>query len=1487
MNNFTKNTKAVLLLLLTTLCCISNINSQQLPTKKPIKHSVKQKYKPQRAIAKQKGGDDDEGSEKYDGIEAAQKHEFMLTHDPVTNTIPKDRLLAALAQRKQLLLNTNFPSGISGVTSTISTLSWTERGSNSDSYGLYGNPRDNNAATSGRIAALWNDLDATKPNQVFIGGIDGGLWSCPDITLSSPAWTFIDNFSNLAISSICQDPTNVNTMYFGTGEKTYNADGVRGGGVWKSTDHGVTWAPLASTTTFYNVSKILCDKFGNVYVGAINWFGGATSTGLQRSVDGGTTWANITPTVGTLTSTNVSDMVYDPVNDKMHVYMGYYPSSTTKVGYCFGTPSTVTSTTWTQATTGSGMAIANAGAGSTSLMVALAVKNGVVWALRANNANWVLYRSIDGGVTWTLQQTLTEPGTTTYGVAQGWYSIGIDCDPSSAANATNNIVFGGLNMFKSTNGGTTVNQVSEWVTGNYVGQTQYVHADVHNVYFGASRILACSDGGVFYSGNAGTNWSDRNTGLRIKQFYSCAINPASPNYFLAGAQDNGVHQFTQAGLGSSTEVNGGDGCFVSIDQLNPANQVGSYIYNNYHISTDNGTHWSSNTFGSNAGQFVNPFDFDSKTKKMYAAYTSGKYLRWDDPTTTQTTSAIVSVTGLSQIITALTVSPNLNNVIYIGAPGSKLIKVTNANTATPTFTTITPPTSTGVISCIAVGPSATDQDLVVTSASYGTQKVFISSNGGATWTDITGTSASKLPDMPVRWALFYPGSNTQILLATEAGVWYTTLSNGTATIWQPSAGFPAVRTDMIKYSDATATIAVATHGRGLWTTKLNTTPKVCFTSGLLNVSKTTVGTTTTGCRTYKDYQVNMTISDPPTGTATATLAPQSGATAIQGVDYDFTTNENFVAPSAIVNFNNGVYPNTIPVTFRIYNNSNNTAPQPQVAIMAFVISGATNAVTSTVNGIYTLNLSDIIKPIIPATTPATAQTIWTENWEVNATNYSNWVFAPDIYHTNVPNANGFVPFYTGCANNINTTTAELLGTDATGTLANANCGNFVGGASTAMLYRAVNAGGENAAQNLSVTFNYISAGGANGITNSLVYSTDGGVTWIVIASYGTAATTTSVTTTLPALLNNTNFLLGWRYTSTAATPANTIGFAVDDIVLKGDIITTPIEIVVNATGSMYHTSGQAIDYYSGSNNIMATITNPTQDLGCVTTTVENAGTTWQAFQGGLRSQKTFLITPSLNIATAGYNTTLFFTNAELSGNTPSTLKIAKTTAASFATANSGNTVLVTPTNVTYSTLGVAFTGAFTGFSRFALVNSAVVLPIVLTNFRGTLVNNTGLLNWTTTSEINSKDFDIEKSIDGINFNKIGTLTAGSNSSVTRNYNFTDTKLYPLNYYRLRINDVNGKNTLSDVVLIKYNPSNQSITVLNNPFSNEIDIRLAKMPLDKMIVEIFDQKGSKVYSNTFSASLNVNISGISNLAAGAYFITTTLDGIAFTNKVVKK
>ena len=589
--------------------------------------------------------EDDEDEENEDGIRLSQEMEFETTKDISLGYIPRDRLVRVDEQIKAARLNTAF---------RIGALTWTERGSNTDAAGPAGNSRGTQAATdavtSGRMRAIWVDL--TSSTTVWAGGVAGGLWKSTNITSSSAAvWSPVNDFlGNLAVSSICQDPNNTNNMYFGTGEKTFNIDAVRGGGVWKSTDHGVTWNLLATTTGFYNVSRVLCDGSGNIYVATIG------SNGIQRSTDGGASWTNITPTglVSYVTEMRLSS------TGRLHIVCGYNNTGTSGYRYT-DAPSTVTSATWTSPVTtfptSYNSELAVGGTGST------------LYALPSNASDLTptIYKSTDGGANWAATamsppSTSSEPSINT---GQGWYDLAIGVDPIN----DNNVIAGGLNFYRSTNGGNSWTQITRWV-----GTTlNYVHADHHTVVWTSGgvngQVLVGTDGGIFYSNDNGNSFVDRNDGLGIKQFYSCAIHPSSTNYFLAGAQDNGVHQLNGAGITSSVEVTGGDGGFVHIDQDEPQYQFGSYVYSQYRRSTDGGATWSSVNYSSSVGQFINPTDYDDIGNKMYTGGSAGQYVRWDNPQTGSSFTPVSIAAFNSSSVRSVTVSPYTPNRVYLVPPG--------------------------------------------------------------------------------------------------------------------------------------------------------------------------------------------------------------------------------------------------------------------------------------------------------------------------------------------------------------------------------------------------------------------------------------------------------------------------------------------------------------------------------------------------------------------------------------------------------------------------------------------------------------------------------------------------------------------------------------------------------------------------------------------------------------------------------------------------
>jgi hypothetical protein len=334
----------------------------------------------------------------------------------------------------------------------------------------------------------------------FAAGIAGGLWKTTNFLTQPANWTIVsDNFASIAIGSICQDPTNPNVMYFSTGEAPSNSDAVFGKGVWKSTNHGVTWTQLASTTNYWRAFKILCDGSGNVYL-ALRITSAplpAQSNGLVRSIDGGTTWSNITPSGMTASNSNCTDFEISSTG-RFHASFGYTTGGGGVSNYRYtDNPSTVTSATWTSPA---------AGLTTTANRMELATVGNIIYAAPSNGSNNVvdMYRSTDGGANWTQRNGASF--TTSLSNTQGWYGITLAINP----NFTDSVIVGGLDAYLSVNGGSTITRMTYWagVTG------PYVHADHHFMQWynvGTERriIIGC-DGGIFLSRNNGSTFSDRN-----------------------------------------------------------------------------------------------------------------------------------------------------------------------------------------------------------------------------------------------------------------------------------------------------------------------------------------------------------------------------------------------------------------------------------------------------------------------------------------------------------------------------------------------------------------------------------------------------------------------------------------------------------------------------------------------------------------------------------------------------------------------------------------------------------------------------------------------------------------------------------------------------------------------------------------------------------------------------------------------------------------
>lgn len=196
-----------------------------------------------------------------------------------------------------------------------------------------------------------------------------------------------------------------------------------------------------------------------------------------------------------------------------------------------------------------------------------------------------------------------------------------------------------------------------------------------------------------------------------------------------------------------------------------------------------------------------------------------------------------------------------------------------------------------------------------------------------------------------------------------------------------------------------------------------------------------------------------------------------------------------------------------------------------------------------------------------------------------------------------------------------------------------------------------------------------------------------------------------------------------------------------------------------------------------------------------------------------------------------------------------------------------------------------------GYAMWSTNLSLFALPVQLTEFKGTLQNNkTALLQWTTSAEYNSKQFELEKSFDGINYRKIVTIAAAGNSNSPRQYSYTDREpLTEKNYYRLRSVDIDNNSKLSNIVLLKLAVAKQDILVMGNPFKNNILVRFVKSPDSKGELRLTDMSGRLMARQAFGQGEQQIqfIMPAGKLAGGVYLLQAVIGNEKFITRVLKE
>ncbi len=176
-----------------------------------------------------------------------------------------------------------------------------------------------------------------------------------------------------------------------------------------------------------------------------------------------------------------------------------------------------------------------------------------------------------------------------------------------------------------------------------------------------------------------------------------------------------------------------------------------------------------------------------------------------------------------------------------------------------------------------------------------------------------------------------------------------------------------------------------------------------------------------------------------------------------------------------------------------------------------------------------------------------------------------------------------------------------------------------------------------------------------------------------------------------------------------------------------------------------------------------------------------------------------------------------------------------------------------------------------------LKGSNVILPVTLAHFNGTLLDNAVSLSWTTTEQMGSRYFDIERSGDAREFAQIGRVDVSGNSQVTQQYRFVDAKpLSGMNYYRLRTVDFDGRFNISRLIAVDNGVGSVAFELLGNPASDR-EIRFLLKNEDASAIHLYDLKGRALRFSLVRAGNEFVLKPKDHLSAGLYFLS--LQGIS--------
>jgi photosystem II stability/assembly factor-like uncharacterized protein len=617
---------------------------------------------------------------------------------------------------------------------------------------------------NGRINSI--RVDPTNPDVLYACTPASQLFKSDN---GGDSWRSIsDGIPTAGVTDMAIDSTAPNTLYAVTGDADRALFHPASTGLYKSMDGGETWTQTSLAYT-QQTGTVLTTVVLNPQDPKIVLVAG--TNGIFRSTDGGTSFVR--------TSTqSTRELVFKPHNPNV-LFAG------SKTGGIL-LRSNDSGLSWERLTNG----LPTTDVVRYSIAISSLNPNYVfVLATNATNGMRGFYRSTDGGTNFTVMSTAPNITGT-----QGWYDLTIAADPTN----TDIVYAGGVNTYKSTNGGAT------WVTTG----SGIVHVDIHCMTFSGNTLFLSSDGGVYKTTNQGTVWSNISSDLAIAQLYSLGQSATDENLILSGHQDNGTN-LTTNNIGWRS-VSGGDGLISFIDRTNDSIMYCTYQNGALRRSLNKGASFST-IYTVPGGYWQTPYIQDPQIPTTL--YTGGRQVLKSTNRGT-TWDSISNFSGAS--FRWIEINRSDNKIIYALA-SDKLYKTVDGGLNWATISSGLPTTGLLHVHIDVNNP----QKIYVSASSYTGASLFLSENGGTSWVNY----AAGLPRVPTITVVSQMGAPGELYCGTDIGAYYR---DSTSASWQAfQTGMPNVPVRDLEIFYPTGKLRAATFGRSIWESPLVNFTKKC------------------------------------------------------------------------------------------------------------------------------------------------------------------------------------------------------------------------------------------------------------------------------------------------------------------------------------------------------------------------------------------------------------------------------------------------------------------------------------------------------------------------------------------------------------------------------------------------------------------------------------------------------------------------------------